>query len=379
VQRSHNLKLAHLVPWMKWARSHGATLADVGRIFGVSANHAGVLINRANHSGNDGILFPKANGISGGLIDVLGQDGRQVSARAGVRPEHDPLEVLGKPVDLEHRIAAIVEEHKTNGHFLKAAAELKHLKTAVGWPMRIELKLLKADIHRHMAWFYSHEGYSRSAFMEATVAVDLLTDVYKQTKSRAHLKLIGEAALIASNACLLGERPDRALTFLRLAGEVDKGGHGSEYHRQHGVAYFQQGVDRRARIFFDRAPVAMVDKSEAINDAHLLLTGKRQSNLLGTPKFDDAQNILPAVARDFSTDSIQYAMSINWAAACGLSVDDPSENQRALDLLEAHDVVRGFGHQATIAMLLGLTPRVSPSLRRLWVRRALYANAFRNR
>ena len=75
-------------------------------------------------------------------------------------------------------------------------------------------------------------------------------------------------------------------------------------------------------------------------------------------------------------------MALHWAAACGLSTDSPAIIQSTQDsLLSGPDPVAQFGHQSTIRRLLRLTPELGldDRLRRAWVRRALYENAFRNR
>jgi hypothetical protein len=75
-------------------------------------------------------------------------------------------------------------------------------------------------------------------------------------------------------------------------------------------------------------------------------------------------------------------MTLNWAAACGLSTDSSSAIQKAVELLGAHPgLAPEFGHQSTIRKLLTVTPELGldSRLRRIWVRRALYENTSRNR
>ena len=77
---------------------------------------------------------------------------------------------------------------------------------------------------------------------------------------------------------------------------------------------------------------------------------------------------------------IHISMNVNWAAACGFSTDSPEATRSASELLERYSEASiGFGHQATVAWLLSLTPALPQRIRRDWVRRALYENTFRDR
>jgi hypothetical protein len=73
-------------------------------------------------------------------------------------------------------------------------------------------------------------------------------------------------------------------------------------------------------------------------------------------------------------------MTRHWAAACGLLTGDGNIRQRARELLAVNQPTAArFGHQATVSKLLSLTPELglSRGLEAIWVRKALYQNAFR--
>jgi hypothetical protein len=156
---------------------------------------------------------------------------------------------------------------------------------------------------------------------------------------------------------------------------------GSEYYRQYGVALFQKGEYEAARSHFDKAPVAMRMLGEAQNEAHVLMAGTMQTNLLKPFQWDKALEVLEATRHDFGTHTLEFSVSAHWAAACGLATDSSAAQHRARELLEpSSNVAIRFGHQATIRKLLSITPELDlyPALRYAWIRRALYENAFRN-
>jgi hypothetical protein len=121
-------------------------------------------------------------------------------------------------------------------------------------------------------------------------------------------------------------------------------------------------------------------KGEAENAAHVVMTCSRHIGLLGKLDFERESAVLEQVAKYYSRSSLQYAMTLNWTAACGLGVDSPSIQLAACKLAQQSIAVSGaFGHQATVAQLLALTPELGLdfAVRRDWIRQALYFNAFR--
>jgi hypothetical protein len=239
-----------------------------------------------------------------------------------------------------------------------------------------------ARLHQHRAWFRVHCGMSTTAFQEAKIAIDLSHLAYREKLDPIDLRRMTEACLIASNACLLGGDPRSSLKLLDLASQGSErifDSLGSEHHKQRAVALFQLGEDTEAAKYSHAAAVAMQEKNEARNAAHLAMTGDRHLAVLGKPNLEMAEDVLKQVNRDFAWTSLEHVMTLNWAGACGLMTGSGDNHVLAQDHLRASlDIAaRRYGHQTTVAKLLVITPDLGLDRRfwNDWVRRALYENA----
>jgi len=156
----------------------------------------------------------------------------------------------------------------------------------------------------------------------------------------------------------------------------------ADYYRQRGVALFQLGNkhDDEARTSFAQSEHQMRKLGEGESEAQALMTGTRHINLLGKPDWDGALRVMEMVENTFPSDSLEASMTRHWAAACGLLTGDGRIRQRGQELLAVNQQTAArFGHQATVSKLLYLTPELglSRGLEAIWVRKALYQNAFR--
>jgi hypothetical protein len=121
--------------------------------------------------------------------------------------------------------------------------------------------------------------------------------------------------------------------------------------------------------------------NEATNPAQILMTGARHLGLL-TLDCDQGLDVLSIAGQAFGERSLEASMALHWAAAASLSTDSSLTSQDAADLLNHHpEPPPQIGHQATVRKLLSVTPELNFDwrLRRIWLRRALYENAFRSR
>jgi hypothetical protein len=225
-----------------------------------------------------------------------------------------------------------------------------------------------------------------SAFEEARLAIDLSHLAYKEREDSLDLRRLTESCLIASQACSLASDPRTSLTLLDLAAQASariSDPLGSDHFRQRGTAWLQLArTDEAAELsrYFENAAEAMERKHENLNEGQLLMTGQRHLALLGTPNVDLSADIMAQVEKDFSPGSLERAMMLNWTAACALSTDSVALHSYARGLLREGLVQSSaFGHQATRAYLLSITPEIGLELRfwKAWVRRALYENAYR--
>jgi hypothetical protein len=148
------------------------------------------------------------------------------------------------------------------------------------------------------------------------------------------------------------------------------------------VANFQLWNPEEARRSFEKSMVWMEKLKEAGAPVDLLMTGTRHINLIAPINWDGALEMLSAAEKVFGKDSLEYSMNVHWTAACGLATDSRTAHHRAFEIMKKNiPTAQRFGHQATIATLLSITPdlRLSDADRYEWVRHALYENAFRNR
>jgi hypothetical protein len=171
------------------------------------------------------------------------------------------------------------------------------------------------------------------------------------------------------------------LDLARDAAESIGGPLGSDHSRQRGVALLQLREDQQARKHFQRSAELMEKLNEATVPAQILMTGARHAGLLALD-CDQGLDVLAVARRAFGEGSLEASMAVHWAAAASLSTDSSLAIRDAADLLNHHPKPPPqFGHQATIRKLLSITPELGfdARLRRIWVRRALYENAFRSR
>lgn len=306
----------------------------------------------------------------------------------GVRPEPD--EVVRTPARenrlevLRNEIQECVEEFSERYQFLGGARELRRMLPRIGFAGDARRIALRAWLHQKIAWFLVHSGRCGSASEESRIACDLWRVAHRERSSNDYVKGFVQAALIGSHALLLARRPHEAWTTLELARDAaDSTGDplGSDHFRQRGVALLQLREDERAREHFEKSAELMEKLNEATVPAQILMTSARHAGLLALD-CDKGLDVLATVRQAFGEESLEASMALHWAAAASMSADSPSALRDATDLLSQHpDPGPQFGHQATIRKLLSITPELGfdARLRRLWVRRALYENAFRSR
>lgn len=154
----------------------------------------------------------------------------------------------------------------------------------------------------------------------------------------------------------------------------------SEFYQQSAVALFQmRRDDDAAQKMFRRATETTPDvKNKAMT---LRMASDRFLNLIAAPfpRLDDELILLNDARGVYGNDSLETIMCRHWAAACGLSTDSHSANLLALELIEQnHGNLERYGHQATISKLLPIALELPERQRPMWIRFALYQNAFRN-
>jgi hypothetical protein len=322
--------------------------------------------------------------------DLENKPDRESAVFAGARPDPDRVvqtPIRGRKIEwLRNAITETARQHAADYSFGDGVRSLARLAPFVGYAADFRRVSVAALLHQQKAWFLVHSGLSASAAREAHLARVLWKIAYYESDNeREYARGFVQSALIGSHALLLGRRPNEALRLLDLADHaVDAigAGRGSDHFRQRGVAWFQLREDDRAAEAFRKSAEMMERMHEARVPAQVLMTSARHTNLLGKPKWDGSMDVFSAADRSFGPGSLEASMALNWAAACALSTDSPSVAGESVDLLRKSSLpAPQLGHQTTIRKLLAITPDLGldERLRRAWVRRALYENAFRAR
>ncbi len=306
----------------------------------------------------------------------------------GIRSHRDILRHSDKASPttdrLESEIQARFENHRRDHEFLAGTASLLQLKQKLGHISEGRRMALAGILEQRIAWFLVHSGLVRSAVSHANYSLWLLQSSYYRLGKKETAQEFIKSALIASHGNLLAGRPAAAMPVLELMREACQhigAEPRSDYFRQRGVALFQLGGghDAEAAACFEESERQMRRFGEG-DKAQSLMTGKRYVNLLGKTDWEGSLDVNEAVLAAFPSNSLEVAMARHWAAACGLLSADGPVRQRARELLESNrDVAGRFGHQATIHKLLSLTPELGlpRGLKAIWIRKALYQNAFR--
>jgi hypothetical protein len=307
----------------------------------------------------------------------------------GIRSHKDILRRADKPSPtldwLREEIDTRFERHRQQYQFLAGARSLGQLKQRLGHMSESRRIALAGVLEQRISWFLVHSGFTRSAISHASLSLWLLQSAHYRLGSREEVREFIKSTLIAAHANLLAARPAASLQILdlmRTASESIGVPLGSDYYRQRGVAFFQLGNkhDDEAKASFAQSERQMRKLGEGESEAQALMTGTRHINLLGKPDWDGALRVMEMTKNTFPSDSLEASMARHWAAACGLLTGDGRIRQRTRELLAVtQQTAARFGHQSTVSKLLSLTPELglSRGLEAIWVRKALYQNAFR--
>ncbi len=307
----------------------------------------------------------------------------------GIRSHREILRRSKKPSPtlnwLTEQIEMQFESNQQQYQFLQGANRLLLLKQKLGHISEGRRLALAGVLEQKISWFLVHSGFARSAISHASKSLWLLQAAYYRLGRGDDVREFVKTALILSHANLLAGRPTAALQLLDIghhAAESIGAEPGSDYYRQRGVALFQLGSahDDEAKKSFGHSADQMRRLGEATSEAQVLMTGSRHVSLLHRPDWENGLGVLEAVQSTFGPQSLETSMTRHWAAACGLLTDGGGIRQRARELIEENGTVAlRFGHQATISKLLSITPELGlpKGLQALWIRKALYQNAFR--
>ena len=372
-------RLSQFGPSLAWLLSKDVSASRLAGLLQTTPENIRVIAFRERHEA------AKVYGRDSGFQELPSVD---LAERSGVR--HPPDEVVRTPAKnreldaIANNINQVVALHVSSYEYPEGVRTLRKLLPRIGFAADSRRIALSALLHQHIAWFLVHSGRCESATHQAQLARDLWRIAYHESSEREYAGRFVQSALIGSHALLLARRPEDAWRVLHIADDAANAMRapiGSDHYRQRGVALFQLREDERAVGAFQKATEAMENLNEATVPAQLLMTGARHISLLKS-KWDDAQEVLDVARSSFGIGSLEASMALHWAAAGGLLTDSTAVAQSSLELLRSGaPPAPQFGHQVTIRKLLALTPDLGldERLRRAWVRRTLYENAFRYR
>jgi hypothetical protein len=373
------MRLSQFGPSLAWLLSRDVPASRLAEIFNTTPENVRVIAFRARHA---------APGTESDVTQLAVAPSAEFPASAGVRAgPDDVVRTPAKTRNLEKiksEIDRTVEIYSAQYAFPEGARALRRILPKIGFAGDARRIALAALLHQNIAWFLVHGGQSESAARESALARDLWRFAFHETGDRAYADSYIHSALIGSNALLLTRQPKQSWQLLdaaRDAAHAISAATGSELLRQRGVALFLLREDEQAVVHFRMAAESMRRLGEAKNPAHLLMTGSRHTSLAEL-NWESAQEVFDAARQGFGERSLESAMALHWAIACGLSTDSQAANAEALELIEAGATPADqFGHQLTIRRLLAITPELGFDLRlrRAWLRRTLYENAFRGR
>lgn len=382
-------RLSGFAPAIDLLLAFGIPAKRLAELFGTNPDYIYVLAHRGRLGASHRVAKDDEVHIKTGIPSSVDVQALEANTALRIRAEEYAVELTRSKATklewLESQIEDIVSSGRNSYQFLQAARALKALKPYVGYPSESSRLRLAAKLHQHLAWFYSHSGFTSSSIAEATRSIQLYEIVFNNTGDKDALRELGGSCLISSNSHLLQGQPEGALAVLHIAREATEAAGialNSDYFRQQGVAQFQTREDVMAKTMFERAMATTPDSQIKHRGLTLRMAGDRHLNLIGAPfpYFDDELLLLDEAKAAYGVDSLEASMCVHWAAACGLCTDSPSARDLALDLIrQNHSNLARFGHQATIAKLLPLAIELPAGKRARWVRFALYQNAHRSK
>jgi hypothetical protein len=381
------VRLSGFAPAIARLHALGLSAKRLAELFDTNAGYINVLAHRgrlraAKQRDASGVIRPAIASLSPKeVIDA------KLALR--IRAEEDGVELTPKKIRnlewLEFQMEEIAGTGRNSYQFLQATHRLTALKTYIGYPSETGRLKLAAKLHQHLAWFYTHSGLATTFNAEADHSIRLYEIVYHNTGDKDALRELGGSCLIRSNSRLSDGDGEAAFRSLNLSEEATLSANlalNSEYYQQRGVALFQTRQDAAAKKMFERARKTIPDSDVKNGAMTLKMSSDRFLNLIAAPfpKMEDELGLLDEARAVYGSDSLEAVMCAHWAAACALSTDSKAAHLLALDLIQENLAkVSRFGHQATISKLLPIALELPANKRPLWVRFALYQNAYRSR
>jgi hypothetical protein len=372
-----------------WLRDHGLNTQQLADVFETSPTHIRQLEHRGRRLRSGFEMLPPELLLNSGIGTPPGNELRNF---LGIREEEDSVELTpGGERNIE-KLRADVETYASGFwsgvRFEAGIQKLRGLLPRIGWPANFMRIRQYARIHELCAETYLHSGSSVTALEEGLRAYHLYRVAFHESGEACDLAQIGRIARLISQMFLLRREGNLTRQYLELhrAAQERLGlPPRPEYHNQLAVLAFQQGgpdADRNAMSELKLAKRGLettIDYGEAKKLHEVKDIGERHLPLL-TLNWEASEELLRYQLQNYPAGDIHMGLNVATTAACGLSVDDQTVQQRALDLLdERRDSALGYRRLETNFALLRLTPRLPLRIRAAWARFALYENAYDDR
>lgn len=387
-------QVAGLSSAIVWLRDHDLPAKRIAEILGIKNLHARQLAFRGQWRVRRADVPAFLEHPLRPPADPFGEVPDGLREKLKIRPNMDSWTVRLNPAGrvrlnvLEDRVEQLGAAFWSGVRHGVGIDRFREILIEIGRPAHYRRIRVLARVRQLLSETYAHAGYSLSAIEQSLTSLLLSRAACHESGESHDLDQFAKTALILSQAYLLRQEPESAAYYLDLHRDArDRIGAplGGEYFRQRGVVAFQSGkaFDEEARRNFLRAMTTLAETVEygrVKQHYQVLNIGTRHMNLLGPVDVDSAFDLVDYMVITLPAGEIPISMNVNWAAACGFSTDSPHAHQDAINLLHQYrEASVGFGHQATVAWLLSLTPSLPRNVWPDWVRYALYENTFRDR
>jgi hypothetical protein len=377
-----SLNVNRLGTTFRWLRNAGVSSSRIGSLLRLSPVHVRVIASRGH--GEMGLKIAEI-GIKPVLQVPDSDEYQELGIREPAPEDIDGDRALVDRAEIESELQSILVEYGKGHQYGGGIKRLLQSLKGIGYPSDAGLLTLSATIHRHLGWFHANSGHSRSSLYHAEKSMALCRAAYSISDQDEDVEGYIEAALVGANACLLHRQPEAALKLLNRAEEAAEYIErplGSQHNRLAGVAYFQQGEDGIAKTKFQNA-MHLDERIDNVESASTIwMNGHRHLPLLSKiPNLDIAMETRQRVREWFGDEGLEFSMSANWAAACGLATGSPEAIIEAREILHENSARSAqYGHQATVTLLLSILPELGlqPNVVKNFVRVALYENAARS-
>lgn len=387
ILRTYKVHYPNFAPVFHWLIGNaGLSSKQIAAAFGISDARVRQICRRRPVTRELGPLIGDLDHIERLMVQrpLIVVPAADVRRELGISDEPDFVELTKADLACIHSLADQVEAESAQaiatGKVEDGLMLIRSYIRQLGRPQSAERIRLLGRLRHHSAWLLIHLGRTRSAIDQARRSLALSAVAFHESRRRIDHERMAATGQILSMAYAMRNRPDQSLSMLQMVRAIHDGIGtlpGFEYHRQLGTALLQMCRDEEAALQFQLAATKM--RRAGSPESDVLLFGLRQANVLGQPKWSEALEYAGTAKGALSRSVIAYQTNLNWAAVTGVATGDSRIAEDALQLLGPKPQAF-YGHQATIRLLLEITPRLNLAEQTLirWTRFMMYANLYQD-